>query len=58
MTKEHNSMQGGMIQGLVSNKSIMEFSPVEKISKMIDFYFPYLIKNLLNFPTYKTGGTT
>lgn len=41
-------MKTGMIHGPVSNKKIVEYSPIEKIAKMIDFYFPYLIKNLLD----------
>ena len=41
-------MYSGMMEGPVRNKKIMEFSPIEKIAKMIDFYFPYLVKNLLD----------
>lgn len=41
-------METGIIQGPVSNKKIMELSPIEKIAKVIDFYFPYLVKNLMD----------
>ncbi|MBO5372723.1 MAG: hypothetical protein J6A75_08390 [Lachnospiraceae bacterium] len=41
-------MQSGLVKGPVSNKKIIEFSPIEKIAKVIDFYFPFLVKNLLD----------
>lgn len=41
-------MQSGMIAGPISNKKLMEFSPMEKIAKMLDFYCPGLIKNILD----------
>lgn len=32
----------------VENKMILEQSPIDKIAKVIDFYFPYLLTNLLS----------
>ena len=51
--KENCFMKTGIMEGPISNKKIMELSPVDKIAKMIDFYFPYLIKNLLDMVKHK-----
>ena len=41
-------MRSELINGPVENKILMEVSPLENIAKVIDFYFPFLIRNLLN----------
>ena len=48
-------MRSELISGPVENKILMEVSPLENIAKVIDFYFPFLFRNLLNMAEDSLG---
>ena len=51
-----NNLKSELIIGPVENKLLMQESPLESIAKVIDYYFPFFIKNILDIADEQTRG--